>query len=71
MFYTDFQGCRLSSTHFGGGPAQAGMTPSVRPTPESSHVYPVYPTPGGSARSAPQTPGAGGVSSVANTGDVS
>ncbi|MEU0564374.1 hypothetical protein ABZ297_03110 [Nonomuraea sp. NPDC005983] len=41
MFYSDFQSCRLSSTHFGGGPAQA----ATRPTPSASQVYPVYPQP--------------------------
>ncbi|MEU1384848.1 MULTISPECIES: hypothetical protein [unclassified Nonomuraea] len=47
MFYSDFQACRLSSTHFGGGPAPtAVITPPTGATPESSHVYPVYPDPG-------------------------
>ncbi|MBB6554936.1 hypothetical protein [Nonomuraea rubra] len=61
MFYSDFQGCRLSSTHFGGGPSQAQVAPQVRPTPESSHVYPVYPGPGGTTPTgtATGTPGAG------------
>ncbi|TDD37746.1 hypothetical protein E1286_36855, partial [Nonomuraea terrae] len=47
MFYSDFQGCRLSSTHFGGGPAQAPQVapPVSRPTSGTSHVYPVYPEP--------------------------
>ncbi|MFC7589162.1 hypothetical protein ACFQYP_39880 [Nonomuraea antimicrobica] len=58
MFYSDFQGCRLSSTHFGGGPGHTQVAPSARPIPESSHVYPVYPGPGETAPtgSATQTP---------------
>ncbi|NJP92144.1 hypothetical protein HCN51_22205 [Nonomuraea sp. FMUSA5-5] len=71
MFYSDFQGCRLSSTHFGGGPSHAQLPPSARPSPETSHGYPVYPGPAGSApatstpggsvpgNSAPGMPGAG------------
>ncbi|MEO3890205.1 hypothetical protein [Nonomuraea sp. B5E05] len=58
MFYSDFQSCRLAGTHFGGGPAHAQLAPSpVRPTPSSSHVYPVYPDAGGTpaATSAPGT----------------
>ncbi|MEV0312898.1 hypothetical protein [Nonomuraea fuscirosea] len=59
MFYSDFQGCRLSSTHFGGGPGHAQVAPSARPTPESSHDYPVYPGPSGTATvgSASSAPG--------------
>ncbi|WP_052422430.1 hypothetical protein [Nonomuraea candida] len=63
MFYGDFQGCRLSSTHFGISPGQAQppAQPPVRPSPESSHVYPVYPGPSGTAtaESRPNTPGTG------------
>jgi hypothetical protein len=64
MFYSDFQRCTLSSTHFGGGPARAQVAPSARPTPESSHVYPVYPDPRATptmpaANSAPGAPAAG------------
>ncbi|TYB67141.1 hypothetical protein FXF51_14705 [Nonomuraea sp. PA05] len=73
MFYSDFQGCRLSSTHFGGGPSHAQVAPSVRPTPESSHVYPVYPgpsgaTPAGSAPAAPGTPGTGATPGASGSG---
>ncbi|NUS07051.1 MAG: hypothetical protein HOV97_31340, partial [Nonomuraea sp.] len=47
MFFSDFQACRLSSTHFGGGPSRTPVeTAPARPTPETSHVYPVYPDPG-------------------------
>ncbi|WP_188190654.1 hypothetical protein [Nonomuraea sp. SYSU D8015] len=64
MFFSDFQNCGLSSTHFGGGPARAQVAPSsVQPTPESSHVYPVYPdptgTPGPGTTSAAPPPGSG------------
>ncbi|MEO3871864.1 hypothetical protein ABGB18_23875 [Nonomuraea sp. B12E4] len=61
MFYSDFQRCGLSSTHFGGGPARVQVAPSVRPTPESSQVYPVYPDPAHTPTrdSAPVTPGTG------------
>ncbi|MEV0594205.1 hypothetical protein [Nonomuraea cavernae] len=44
MFYSDFQSCKLSSTHFGGGPAQMATPPSAV---GSSPVYPVYPAPSG------------------------
>ncbi|MGP3914635.1 hypothetical protein [Nonomuraea sp. 10N515B] len=49
MFYSDFQNCGLSSTHFGGGPArpQVASPSSMQPVPESTHVYPVYPDPEG------------------------
>ncbi|MEV0379049.1 hypothetical protein [Nonomuraea sp. NPDC050643] len=61
MFYSDFQGCRLSSTHFGGGPGHAQVAPSSRATSESGHAYPVYPDPTGTSvgNSAPATPGSG------------
>ncbi|MGW0808772.1 hypothetical protein [Nonomuraea sp. NPDC002799] len=62
MFYSDFQRCRLLSTHFGGGPAPAQVAPSVRPTPSSSNaVYPVYPQSSGTPAQnpAPGTPSAG------------
>ncbi|SEG57555.1 hypothetical protein SAMN05444920_103248 [Nonomuraea solani] len=61
MFYSDFQGCRLSSTHFGGGPGHTRMSPSARPSSESAHVYPVFPDPGGAPAGdpAPATPGTG------------
>ncbi|MFD9939407.1 hypothetical protein ACFWYW_01935 [Nonomuraea sp. NPDC059023] len=38
MFYNEFQSCRLSGTHFGGGPMASAVPAS--PTP----IYPVYPT---------------------------
>ncbi|MEV0618031.1 hypothetical protein AB0I81_32230 [Nonomuraea sp. NPDC050404] len=59
MFYGDFQGCRLSSTHFGITPGQAH--PPAQPSPETSQVYPVYPGPSGTAtaNSAPDAPGSG------------
>ncbi|RVX47887.1 hypothetical protein EDD27_10839 [Nonomuraea polychroma] len=48
MFYSDFQNCGLSSTHFGGGPGRPALaSPPVRPAPESTQVYPVYPDPSG------------------------
>ncbi|MGP3954580.1 hypothetical protein ACTWPT_01180 [Nonomuraea sp. 3N208] len=48
MFYSDFQNCGLSSTHFGGGPTRPALaSPPVRPGPESTQVYPVYPDPTG------------------------
>ncbi|MFC4015517.1 hypothetical protein ACFOY2_50490 [Nonomuraea purpurea] len=56
MFYSDFQQCRLSGTHFGGGPAPAQVAPSVRPAPSSSHVYPVFPSPGGGGTPASADP---------------
>lgn len=71
MFYSDFQACRLSITHFGGGPSRVQVAPPTRPTPEPSpetnHAYPVYPSPTGttgttgttSASSVPHTPQAG------------
>ncbi|MFI6319874.1 hypothetical protein ACIBG8_20230 [Nonomuraea sp. NPDC050556] len=42
MFYSDFQGCKLSARHFGGGPAQ--VADPARPAPSSAEVYPIYPT---------------------------
>ncbi|SEM19616.1 hypothetical protein [Nonomuraea pusilla] len=46
MFFSDFQRCGLSGTHFGGGlPRSQLATPASRPAPEASHVYPVYPSP--------------------------
>ncbi|GAA4059832.1 hypothetical protein [Nonomuraea soli] len=42
MFYNDFQACRLSSRHFGGGPGP--MADPARPTPSVTQVYPIYPT---------------------------
>ncbi|UBU15172.1 hypothetical protein [Nonomuraea gerenzanensis] len=72
MFYSDFQGCRLSGTHFGGGPTHAQMAPSVRPTPESSHVYPVYPGPGDTTPTgtAPGTPGVGSAPGTPRSGST-
>ncbi|MGW4790787.1 hypothetical protein ACWEPC_00035 [Nonomuraea sp. NPDC004297] len=70
MFYSDFQSCRLSGTHFGGGPSQAQVAPPVLPAPESSHAYPVYPGPAGTtpAGSSPGTPGAGATSDAPHSG---
>ncbi|MFG1702919.1 hypothetical protein ACFLIM_06980 [Nonomuraea sp. M3C6] len=72
MFYSDFQRCGLSSTHFGGGPARVQVAPSVRPTPESSHVYPVYPDPSGTPaeNSAPATPEVGVAPEAPETSSV-
>lgn len=59
MFFSDFQNCGLSSTHFGGGPARAQVAPPppAQPTPESSHVYPVYPDPTPAANTTLGMPG--------------
>ncbi|MBF8189717.1 hypothetical protein ITP53_29090 [Nonomuraea sp. K274] len=71
MFFSDFQSCRLSSTHFGGGPARAETPPSApqapvptptsspRSSPQSSNVYPVYPDRSGTptSTSTPDTRG--------------
>ncbi|MEW9547576.1 hypothetical protein [Nonomuraea sp. NPDC050783] len=57
MFYNDFQNCRLSGIHFGGGPVRPQLVPqTVQPTPESSHVYPVYPDPAGTPAAPPAAP---------------
>ncbi|MFG2073636.1 hypothetical protein [Nonomuraea maritima] len=54
MFYSDFQGCRLSSSHFGGGPGHVQVAPPVaRPTPGTTQVYPVYPEPTGTPSAVP------------------
>lgn len=51
MFFSDFQACRLSTTHFGGGPSGAAaqpLTPSTAPQvhqESTPQVYPVYPDP--------------------------
>ncbi|MFG6194622.1 hypothetical protein [Nonomuraea sp. JJY05] len=60
MFYSDFRNCGLSSMYFGGGgTARVQVAPSARPTPESSHVYPVYPEGEGTPNSAPSMSMAG------------
>ncbi len=51
MFFSDFQACKLSSTHFGGGPAGAAAAPVAAST-GSPQVYPVYPNPSDEERSA-------------------
>ncbi|MFI6604566.1 hypothetical protein ACIBHX_50795 [Nonomuraea sp. NPDC050536] len=43
MFYRDFEACKLSSSHFGGGPTRAAAP--VQPSPDATQVYPVYPDP--------------------------
>lgn len=50
MFFSDFQACKLSSTHFGGGPAGAATAPVAAST-GSPQVYPVYPNPNDEERS--------------------
>lgn len=50
MFFSDFQACKLSATHFGGGPAgtppQAATPVATEVHQESApQVYPVYPDP--------------------------
>ncbi|MEV0630324.1 hypothetical protein [Nonomuraea wenchangensis] len=65
MFYSDFRNCRLSSTHFGGSPARPQVVPqSVQPSPDSTHVYPVYPDPAATPAAPPtsygSTPGTSG-----------
>jgi len=50
MFFSDFQACKLSATHFGGGPAGAAAqvgAPAIPQVHEEStpQVYPVYPDP--------------------------
>ncbi|TMR95426.1 hypothetical protein, partial [Nonomuraea basaltis] len=61
MFFSDFQNCGLSSTHFGGGPARAQVAPPASAPPASSHAYPVYPDPTGTPaqNTAPAAPGSG------------
>ena len=50
MFFSDFQACKLSSTHFGGGPAGAATQPAAPAATQvreesAPQVYPVYPDP--------------------------
>ncbi|MEV0147301.1 MULTISPECIES: hypothetical protein [unclassified Nonomuraea] len=51
MFFSDFQSCRLSSTHFGGGPAEtprgrSGAAQVAATAGSPQQVYPVYPDAG-------------------------
>ncbi|MFF0773652.1 hypothetical protein ACFYUK_32500 [Nonomuraea wenchangensis] len=66
MFYSDFRNCRLSSTHFGGSPARPQVVPqSVQPSPDSTHVYPVYPDPAATPAAPPTSYGTPGTSGTA------
>ncbi|MGA5757379.1 hypothetical protein [Nonomuraea bangladeshensis] len=66
MFYSDFRNCRLSSTHFGGSPARPQLVPqSVQPSPDSTHVYPVYPDPAATPAAPPTSYGTPGTSGTA------
>ncbi|MEU4513418.1 hypothetical protein AB0G05_28300 [Nonomuraea wenchangensis] len=66
MFYSDFRNCRLSSTHFGGSPARPQFVPqTVQPSPDSTHVYPVYPDPAATPAAPPTSYGTPGTSGTA------
>ncbi|QYC39257.1 hypothetical protein Nocox_08160 [Nonomuraea coxensis DSM 45129] len=66
MFYSDFRNCRLSSTHFGGSPARPQLVPqTVQPSPDSTHVYPVYPDPAATPAAPPASYGTPGTSGTA------
>ncbi|NUR88729.1 MAG: hypothetical protein HOY71_31965 [Nonomuraea sp.] len=43
MFYSDFQSCKLSSRHFGGGPTTTMTAAHPQPSTSVDQVYPVYP----------------------------